>query len=110
MWAGRVGLVLVVLLLGGCDGVRRFVTKPDPAPLSCSAECFKPCTPLVPLPRWTSGSADELRSILVLDAQICGLPVNGVPSLNDAIHQDCEARRAACASCLGNLKANGVIR
>lgn len=110
MLAGKVGLILVALVLSGCDPARHFFGKADPVPLTCSAECTTPCASLVPLPRWQSGTADELRAVLMLDAQICGLPINGQPSVNAAILEQCETRRASCASCLDNLRKNGVIK
>jgi hypothetical protein len=111
----RLALILAVLvLLSGCETARRIIGKPEPVPADCPKECFVPCGKLVPLPRWTDGTCDQLKAAYEMDAVICGKPVmrDGKlePSVNDAILQACEKRGDACVLCIENLRKNGVIK
>lgn len=107
----RILIALALLVtLTGCETARRIIGKPDPVPLDCSSECFTPCGTLVALPRWTDGTCDQLKAAYEMDARICGKPINGELSVNDAILQACEQRRGACVACFDNLRKNGVIK
>jgi hypothetical protein len=111
------GLAIALYLVAGCDTIKRNLrSAPEPVEFKCSAECYQPCDYLVLLPAWIpaspdgSGTANELRAFFKRDAEICGKPIDGVPSTNAQIRNQCENRRATCAACLINLQTNKVIK
>lgn len=99
-FAAVVVFFVVVLTSIGCS---RVPTKPAAVNASCDSACFTACTGKGGDTgiRWDGTPVDPAAWDLLAGAV--------VPDLIDAL-RTCESSRAACATCLGNLREQGVIQ
>lgn len=100
-WVRLGALLLLALVLAGCDRTTQTVTRPTP-PLAvvCDSSCVAPC-PDASAVRWRPADPDsgEAWKLLVTDV---------VAKLAEAAEQ-CEAQRKACARCIRTIERSGRV-